>query len=148
MGINAVGIIIFDGEKFLLLHRMQNWCGWEYAKGGIEKDETLEDAISRELFEETGIEKFELITEIDKLKYFNKKQNSDCVIKNFLVRVSSTAKVHFNNQEKDKNGNIILEHDSYKWFLPNEAIQKLTHNNMKNSLKKAIDFLSIDLGMK
>ena len=47
-----VGLVVFDGEKFLLLHRVLHWSGWEFAKGGIKAGEKIEEAIRRELFEE------------------------------------------------------------------------------------------------
>ena len=83
---SVVGIIAFDGEKFLLLHRVLNWSGWEFAKGGIEKGENIESAIKRELFEETGIPRFELISKIDEYKFLNKLTGVMVHVQNYLVR--------------------------------------------------------------
>jgi 8-oxo-dGTP pyrophosphatase MutT (NUDIX family) len=141
---NVVGIIAFDGEKFLLLHRVLNWSGWEFAKGGIEANEAVETAIGRELFEETGIPKFEMVSKVDEYYFLNKITNANVHIQNYLVRVSSNNKITFDNQSV-VDGKIVLEHDDYKWCFPSEAVKMLTHDNSKRSLKKAVKILGLSL---
>ncbi|MEI7962151.1 MAG: NUDIX hydrolase, partial [archaeon] len=58
---DIVGLVVFDGEKFLLLHRVLHWKGWEFPKGGVITGESSADALKRELLEETGIPKYQLI---------------------------------------------------------------------------------------
>lgn len=138
-----VGLIVFDGEKFLILHRKLNWKGWEYPKGGIEEGETHEEAVKRELWEETGLEKYELIGKISEFEFIDKARNRKGHTYNYLLRVPSTAVVKINNEHVlDKE--IVLEHDDFKWCLPKEAIKLLTHKDMKISLKKALDHLGIE----
>lgn len=139
----VVGVIVFDGEKFLLLHRILNWSGWEFVKGGVEGEENAEVAIKRELFEETGIPKFELIGKVDEYSFLNKLTMINVHVKNYLVRVSSNHKISFENQAS-RDGEIVFEHDDYKWCFPSEALKLLTHNNSKKSLKKAIKLLGLD----
>ncbi len=140
---NIVGLIVFDGEKFLILHRKLNWKGWEYPKGGIEEGESHEDAVKRELWEETGLEKYELIGKISEFEFIDKARNRKGHTYNYLLRVPSTAVVKINNEHVlDKE--IVLEHDDFKWCLPKEAIKLLTHKDMKISLKKALNHLGIE----
>jgi 8-oxo-dGTP pyrophosphatase MutT (NUDIX family) len=141
---NIVGIITFDGEKFLLLHRILNWTGWEYAKGGINDGEKIEAAIGRELFEETGIPKFELIGKVDEYYFLNKATNKSRYVQNYLVRVSSNNRINFDNQSV-VDGKVILEHDDFKWCFPSEAVKMITHDNSKRSMKKAIKMLGLSL---
>ncbi len=139
---NIVGIVVFDGEKFLLLQRKLNWVGWEFPKGAIEGNELFEESIKRELFEETGIKKYSLLGQIDSFEYFDDKRNVNSLITNFLVRVSSNSKVTLNNEHVlDKK--VVLEHDDFKWFFPKDALKKISHSNQKETLKKAIAYLGL-----
>ncbi len=140
---NIVGLIVFDGEKFLLLHRKLNWKGWEYPKGGIEENESQEEAVKRELWEETGLERYELIGKVCEFEFFDKVRNRKGHTFNYLLRVPSTAMVKLNNAHV-LDGEVVLEHDDFKWCLPKEAIKLLTHKDMKVSLKKAFTFLGIE----
>ena len=141
---SIAGIIVFDGERFLLLHRVLHWRGWEYPKGEIDAGESIGGAIARELFEETGIKKFELISFIDEVVFFDKFRNTDSDAKSYLVRVPSTVKVSFGNQPVE-DGARIIEHDKYKWCQPGEALKLLTHKDMKVALGKAIKVLGIEV---
>lgn len=52
IGVNA---LIFDNERILLAHRRDiDW--WNLPGGGMEVGETVEEATSREVLEETGLE--------------------------------------------------------------------------------------------
>ncbi|MDD4250916.1 MAG: NUDIX domain-containing protein [Candidatus ainarchaeum sp.] len=139
-----VGIVVFDGEKFLLLHRLLNWVGWEFPKGAIEEKESLQETVKRELFEETGLKKYSTLTQLDSFEYFDDKRGINSFITNFLVRVSSNSKVSLNN-EHVLDQKIILEHDSFKWFLPKDALKIITHSNQKKTLKKAITYLGLSV---
>lgn len=139
-----VGLVVFDGEKFLLLHRILHWKGWEFPKGGIIEGESVEDAISRELLEETGIPKYELVGKIDELDYFDNSHMRKSHVKNFLIRVSSNNKITFENQAL-RNGVKVNEHDDFKWCFPAEAVRLLKHKNMKQSMTAAIKMLGLEM---
>ncbi len=137
-----VGLVVFDGEKFLLLHRVLHWSGWEFAKGGVKVGEKIEDAIKRELFEETGIINVEVVGKIDELKYFDKNRNIPSFVRNYLVKVSSNNKISFENQAL-VDGERVVEHDDFKWCFPLEAVKLLKHHNMKRTMKRAIVMLGL-----
>jgi 8-oxo-dGTP pyrophosphatase MutT (NUDIX family) len=139
-----VGIVIFDGEKFLLLHRVLHWSGWEFPKGGINGGETHEETIRRELFEETGINNYELISKIDEAIFFDSIRKSNSCVTNYLVRAPNTSKITFSNQETFDDGEKLIEHDKYKWFFPKEAVENVLHSNQKETLRKAIKFLGLN----
>ncbi|MDX1443139.1 MAG: RNA pyrophosphohydrolase [Gammaproteobacteria bacterium] len=51
-----VGIIISNDEGQLLWARRVNRSGWQFPQGGIQQDESAEEAMFRELREEVGLE--------------------------------------------------------------------------------------------
>ena len=139
---NIIGLVVFDGERFLLLHRKLNWKGWEFPKGVIENNEDDHSAIKRELLEETGLKKYKITGQIDELDYFDEKRKIKSKIKNYLLHVSSNSKVKLNNPHV-LDGEVVQEHDDFKWFHPKEALKTVTHKNQKDTLKKATTFLGL-----
>ena len=50
-----VGIILCNGEDQVLWARRRRHDGWQFPQGGVEKGESIIDAVYRELFEEVGL---------------------------------------------------------------------------------------------
>lgn len=51
----GIRVAVFDGEGRILLVRHSYAPGWLFPGGGVERGETVYDAVSRELAEESGI---------------------------------------------------------------------------------------------
>ena len=71
----AVSALIFDGERVLLAHRRDiDW--WNLPGGGMEGGETVDEALLREVAEETGVE-----VEIEQLVgVYSKPQKQEIVL--------------------------------------------------------------------
>src|SRR3989344_8138629 len=52
----AVGVV-YQEKEFLLVQK-PHWSWWDFPQGGIKKDESLEQALKRELNEELGVDRF------------------------------------------------------------------------------------------
>ncbi len=50
-----VGIVVINGEDKLFWARRIGQDGWQFPQGGIDEDETPEQAVYRELYEEIGL---------------------------------------------------------------------------------------------
>lgn len=46
---------LIQNNMVLMINRKKNWKGWSFPGGHLEKDESIHDCISREIFEETGL---------------------------------------------------------------------------------------------
>lgn len=141
----SAGAIIFkktlDGStNYLLLHYESGH--WEFAKGHVEKGETEEQTVEREVEEETGIKDLKIISGFRYfIKYFFKAtygvKNKD---KNKAPLVFKTV-AFFLAETNTEQIQLSPEHIGFKWLPYEEALNQLTHKNAKNILKKANDFL-------
>ena len=123
----VLGILINKKKEFLILYRKLHWRGWEFPKGGIDKNETEEKALKREIKEETGLDAF-IISKlaykltydypeefIKKTKYRGAKQSVYLVLADGKVKLSK-------------------EHNRYRWASYKEARKLLKHESQKKAL--------------
>jgi len=142
---SAGAVIFFESEKgreYLLLHHQPNEnkrvakaaAGhWSFAKGHIEKGETTEQTVRREVKEETGIMELNFIAGFKQtIRYF--------VNYNGEKRMKFVA--FFLAQTKQKKVIISFEHQGYKWFSYEQAIRTISYSSDKQVLKAAEVFLS------
>jgi len=124
-----------NGIRFLILHRVLNWHGWEFFKGHLDEGETPEQAVKREMIEETGIPEDQIIS-LSQMKVKNewKTEGELCTCDTFLIEVPPQSGVSLATD--------IVEHDAYKWSTKEEAEQLLTHENSKAVLNAAVKKIS------
>ena len=134
-----VAAIIFrktkSGPRFLLLHRKQNWKGWEYIKGGLLPKETEISGLKREVREETGVRNIRIITELPvQVKYIwpktfikDRKKWRGALQHVYVVEILG-QKIKLDRKE----------HSGYKWVPAKTAVKMLTHKEPKSALRYAM----------
>lgn len=128
-----------NGIKYLLLKRKLHWSGWEFPKGGIESREKIEDAIKRELKEETG--QFPL--KIQNHNFYGKyKYKKRSLRRGYFL--GQTFSLYSAEIESEKIIFDKREHSGYLWLPYFEASRKLTYRNQKECLKRVNNFLAIE----
>ncbi len=128
----GVSAIIYDDNGklfFLILRRVKNWRGWEFCKGKAEDGEKIEEALAREVSEETGLSKAKLIQKIGTRTVHD--GNNDYPFEVFLVEASMNIPINIKK----------TEHDTYLWADEETALEKLTWDNERDELKKAIEII-------
>ena len=135
---NSVFVVVYrktdGGINYLILKRKLHWTGWEFPKGGIEQGEKIEEAIKRELKEETGQFPLKIQKHNFSGQYRYRKQSQD---RKFIGQTFSLYSAEIKNPE------IVLdkrEHSDYLWLPCSEAHKKLTYRNQKKSLEIVNDF--------
>ena len=131
---SSAGAIIFlrknDTFYFLLLH--YDAGHWDLAKGHIEEGETLKETVIREVKEETGIDDLKFIPDFqDKTEYYFTFKGK---------KIFKTNKL-FLAETKKEEINLSFEHKSFVWLPYHKALEKITFENTKKVLKKAMRFL-------
>lgn len=129
---SAGAVLFIKGKeiKYLLLHYEAKH--WDFPKGHIEKNETDEQTVKREVAEETGIRGIKLIKGFNERVQYYYKLKCETINKtvNFYIARANTEKV-----------TISFEHIGFAWLTYKKAMEKLTYNNAKEILEKANNFL-------
>ncbi len=132
-GVYIVTYKINKKIKYLLLHRILHWTGWEFPKGGIKKSEIdKNNVVKRELKEETGLKvaKIDTFNKKGRFNYGRELPDRPGVVGQKWKLYSAEVKGRVNlSQNKDK------EHDNYKWLNFKKAYNLLTWPSQKKCLK-------------
>jgi len=73
---SGVGMMVFNDEKKIFVgKRIDNQEAWQMPQGGVDKDEDIESAAKRELFEETGIQSIRIIKRSEKIYTYDLPQH-------------------------------------------------------------------------
>lgn len=111
--------------EYLLLKRLPERNGfWQPMTGGVEEGETRDEALQREIMEETGVRN--IVTVIEDLYYFefsDPNLNQEYV---YGVEVSPSEEIVLDPKE----------HSEHRWCSFQEALQLLHWKENKEALRK------------
>jgi len=151
----SVGAVIFRKEgkniKYLLLNYGKARSGkyhWGFGKGHVEKNETEEETMHREVFEETGISDLKIISGFsDKSRYFYRAFGEEREKRKKNGRKTLVAKlvIYFLAETETEKIKISEEHIDFKWLSFEKAKAELTYKASKKTLEKAKKFLEKSL---
>ena len=113
-----------NNEYFLLLKGSRG--GWNFVKGHREKNESDYDTLKREIFEETGISDYKILSYLDKIKYEFRKNRTE---------VKKEVKFYYANTATCKV-RLSKEHIDYIWLRYEQAKRSITFCESKLILEK------------
>lgn len=128
--------------KFLLLHYKSGH--WDFPKGHVEKGESDEETLRREVAEETGIENLEIIPRFTrKVGYFyvaKGEEKKKRIMEKRGIRIKKQV-VYYLVETLEEKIVISHEHIDFRWLNFAQACQKITYKNSRNILISANKFI-------
>ena len=116
--LGARGIVIRSDGKIAIFNK-SNKNEYKLPGGGIENDETPEEAFKREVLEETGCI-IEIIEKLGTTEEYKCKSNFKQISNIFYGKVlEDTKKLHITKKEKDEGAKLL-------WETPKKALELIT----------------------
>ncbi len=126
----SCGAVIFrigNSMKYLLLHYEAGH--WDFVKGHVEKQESEEETVRREILEETGLKNNRFVSDFrERISYFYRRRGGT---------VSKEVVFYLVEALGEEPVKISGEHIGYEWLPYREAFERLTYKNAKDMLRKA-----------
>jgi bis(5'-nucleosidyl)-tetraphosphatase len=132
----SCGVVLFrdtdEGRKYLILHYPGGH--FDFPKGHVEEGEEDEEYLTaaRELEEETGITDAEFMPGFRSTVHYTYTKKGNPSFKQVVFFVGKT---------ESPDITISFEHQDFFWLSYEEALEQLTHDNAKELLQKAEDFI-------
>jgi phosphoglycolate phosphatase len=128
--IATVGALIHDGAGNVLMIRTHKWSDlWGIPGGKIERGETSEDALKREIREETDLE-------ISDIRFV---MNQDCIDSTEFIRAEHFILINY--LAKASSHEVILndEAEDFRWVSMDDALKLNLNHATKVLLQRVID---------
>ncbi|MEM4267606.1 MAG: NUDIX domain-containing protein [Candidatus Woesearchaeota archaeon] len=113
-------------RKYLILNYTAGH--WDFAKGHVEKGESLLNCAKREAYEETGLSELFFVPKFKKKVTYFFRKNDMLVKKSVVFFLAKTCKVKVR---------LSFEHKKFEWLEYEEAMKKLTYQTAKDVLSAA-----------
>jgi bis(5'-nucleosidyl)-tetraphosphatase len=136
----SAGAVVFYLNKnnvpiFLLLQNTLKKTYWEFPKGKIEKNESIEETVKREVREETGIRKFNIISGFNSTLTWFFKLNGQLIRKEAVYLLTET------NENEGNTAKISDEHQKLEWMTIETARKKINIRANRDLIEKAWTFI-------
>lgn len=128
----TIGAVIFNNENKLLLLKSNKWHGkYIIPCGHVEFGETLQQAVQREVKDETGLS-------VENIKFirYGEMINSN----EFFDKKRHFVSINFQCQAVNKSIKLNSEAQSYVWLTLDQALHIKTDSLTKASLEKLKNF--------
>lgn len=140
---NVLGVILNQNNEFLVLNRKDDPNHWQFPQGGVEKDESEEEAILKEVYEETGLKKVKIIKKLDELhKYYFMpemiKPKSERM-PHYYKTAGQNQRIFILKQTENEEPNPQEELQNHKWVKKEELkdhIHIIRHQSLNIMLKE------------
>ena len=134
--------VVYQEKEFLLVQK-PHWNWWDFPQGGVKKDESLEQALKRELKEELGVNKFgePVNTNLFKRRNFSLETLKHYPDRGYIGKELFYYIVPFIG-EREK---MVLGDDlcNQKWCNEGELLN-LIYKELFDSAKKIIQFMKLN----
>ncbi len=130
----SAGAIVFhkgdSGIEYLVLHYPAGH--WDFPKGNMEKGESEEDTILREIREETGIVSVVPLPGFSRRIEYHYRRSDGLVFKTVIFMLA---------RANVKTVKLSFEHQGYAWLDYQKALDRVTFENSKTVLREAKSYL-------
>lgn len=130
----SCGAVIFINNQEKTRYLLLNYTAghWDFVKGNVEPNETEKQTVTREMMEETGITEAQFIGGFrESISYFYRRQGSTI----------NKEVVFYLIESQTEEVKLSFEHIGFTWLTYQDALEKLTFKNAKETLQKAHEFL-------
>lgn len=140
----AIGIALFNSEgKIFVAERVDSQGAWQLPQGGIDEGEEPEQALFREMREEIGTDKAEIIASMDEWLYYDFPPH---IVKKFDNKHRGQRTKWFALRFKGTNEDFNLEtyetpeFRSWQWIEINKILEYVVHFKRESYEKIVTEF--------
>ncbi len=128
--IATVGALIHDGAGNVLMIRTHKWSHlWGIPGGKIERGESSEDALKREIREETDLE-------VSDIRFV---MNQDCIDSPEFIRPEHFILLNYLAKASSREVTLNDEAEDFRWVSMNDALKLELNHATKILLQRVID---------